>query len=126
MSNPYGDAKRPRSGASRPKLNGAVWQRTRTAVRRRDGNRCVDCGSSDRLSVHHIVPARLGGADSMANHHAVCPLPPTNRGAPATHRGEFRSQPLQSRWVRLVTRRRHRSNAGPVLSSLVTHPHSLF
>jgi hypothetical protein len=72
MSNPYGDAKRPRSGASRPKLNGAVWQRTRTAVRRRDGNRCVDSGSSDRLSVHHIVPARLGGADSMANLTTLC------------------------------------------------------
>jgi 5-methylcytosine-specific restriction endonuclease McrA len=63
-----------RSGPSRPELAGAQWKRTRAAVRRRDGNQCVVCGRSDRLSVHHIVPARLGGGDGMDNLVTVCVL----------------------------------------------------
>jgi hypothetical protein len=61
-----------RNGSSRPELDGAQWKRTRAAVRRRDGNRCVNCGSGDRLSVHHVVPARLGGSDAMANLATMC------------------------------------------------------
>jgi 5-methylcytosine-specific restriction endonuclease McrA len=63
-----------RNGSSRPELAGAQWKRVRAAVRRRDGNRCVVCGRSDRLSVHHVVPARLGGDDSMDNLVTVCVL----------------------------------------------------
>jgi hypothetical protein len=55
------------SGAWRPELNGASWRRTRAAVRRRDGNRCAGCGAEGKLSVHHIVAARNGGGDEMAN-----------------------------------------------------------
>jgi hypothetical protein len=61
-----------RNGASRPELSGAQWKRTRAAVRRRDGNACVVCGRTDRLSVHHVTPARLGGDDSMANLVTLC------------------------------------------------------
>ena len=63
-----------RNGASRPDLDTGQWKRTRAAVRRRDGNRCVVCGRSDRLSVHHVVPARLGGSDKMSNLVTVCVL----------------------------------------------------
>jgi hypothetical protein len=63
-----------RSGPSRPELDGAQWKRTRAAVRRRDGNCCVVCGSSTRLEVHHVVPARLGGGDEMDNLVTVCVL----------------------------------------------------
>lgn len=63
-----------RNGSSRPELAGAQWKRTRAAVRRRDGNRCVVCGRNDRLSVHHVVPARLGGGDEMDNLVTVCVL----------------------------------------------------
>jgi 5-methylcytosine-specific restriction endonuclease McrA len=48
----------PRNGSSRPELDGALWKRTRATVRRWDGNRCVVCGSTARLEVHHAVPAR--------------------------------------------------------------------
>jgi hypothetical protein len=63
-----------RNGSSRPELDGARWKRTRATVRRRDGNRGVVCGRSDRLSVHHVVPARLGGSDEMDNLVTVCGL----------------------------------------------------
>jgi hypothetical protein len=61
-----------RSGSSRPDLDTGQWKRTWAAVRSRDGDRCVVCGRSDRLSVHHVVPARLGGDDSMANLVTLC------------------------------------------------------
>jgi hypothetical protein len=63
-----------RSGSSRPDLDTGQWKRIRAAVRRRDGNVCVVCGRRDRLSVHHVVPARLGGADGMDNLVTVCVL----------------------------------------------------
>jgi hypothetical protein len=58
--------------ASRPSLDKAAWQRTRAAVRRRDGNRCVVCGATSGLSVHHIVKAREGGSDAMDNLVTLC------------------------------------------------------
>jgi HNH endonuclease len=63
-----------RSGSSRPDLDTGQWKRTRAAVRRRDGDRYVVCGRSDWLSVHHVVPARLGGDDSMSNLATLCVL----------------------------------------------------
>jgi 5-methylcytosine-specific restriction endonuclease McrA len=44
-----------RSGSSRPELDRSAWQKLRRAARLRDGNRCVRCGSTERLSVHHAV-----------------------------------------------------------------------
>jgi 5-methylcytosine-specific restriction endonuclease McrA len=58
--------------ASRPSLDKAAWQRTRAAVRRRDGNACVVCGATERLSVHHILAARAGGGDTMDNLVTLC------------------------------------------------------
>jgi HNH endonuclease len=63
-----------RNGSSRPELDTGQWKRVRAAVRRRDGGRCVVCGSTDRLSVHHVVPARLGGGDGMDNLATLCVL----------------------------------------------------
>ncbi len=42
-------------------------------MRRRDGNRCVVCGSIYRLSVHHVVPAVEGGKDVLDNLVTLCP-----------------------------------------------------
>ncbi len=64
--------RKPHSSASRPELNGARWQKTRAAVRRRDRNMCVSCGATERLSVHHLTPARRGGSDDMENLVTVC------------------------------------------------------
>jgi 5-methylcytosine-specific restriction endonuclease McrA len=61
--------------ASRPALDKAQWQRIRRAVRQRDGNACRNCGASGdwaRLSVHHLLPAKLGGTDDMDNLVTLC------------------------------------------------------
>jgi 5-methylcytosine-specific restriction endonuclease McrA len=63
-----------RSGSSRPDLDTGQWKRIRAAVRRRDGNACVVCGSTTKLHVHHVTAARLGGDDSMANLVTLCVL----------------------------------------------------
>ena len=33
------------------------WRKVRQVALHRDGHQCVVCGTSNRLSVHHIVPA---------------------------------------------------------------------
>ena len=40
-------------------------------MRRRD-RICVGCGAEQGLSVHHVVPARLGGSDAMDNLVTLC------------------------------------------------------
>jgi len=50
-----------RHSVERRARNSAKWQRARAAARRRDGERCQQCGSSERLQVHHIVPLSEGG-----------------------------------------------------------------
>ena len=55
--------------ASRPELNTSQWQRTRAAVRARDGHRCRVCGTTEKLSVHHIRP---GAGDHPSNLITLC------------------------------------------------------
>jgi HNH endonuclease len=57
-----------RSGSSRPELDRYAWQRLRRAARLRDGNRCVACGSTERLSVHHAV----AGSSALADLVTLC------------------------------------------------------
>lgn len=42
------------------------------AVKRRDGNRCLCCGSTRRLQVDHLKSVYLGGGDEMANLQTLC------------------------------------------------------
>jgi 5-methylcytosine-specific restriction endonuclease McrA len=41
-------------------------------VWRRDGFKCLDCGSVDHLSVDHIRPRSLGGSDDFDNLQTLC------------------------------------------------------
>lgn len=65
----------PKVGGSdrRPKLKKAHWQKLCIEVRRRD-RVCQECGSSKRLSVHHIKAARHGGRDEMSNLVLLCSI----------------------------------------------------
>ena len=47
-------------------------QRIHERVLERDGHRCTRCGSSERLEVHHVVPAAEGGPTSLANCVTLC------------------------------------------------------
>jgi 5-methylcytosine-specific restriction endonuclease McrA len=50
------------------------WQRARALAKQRDGGRCVRCGASERLEVHHVVPLEQGGERVMlSNLLTLCP-----------------------------------------------------
>ena len=36
------------------------------------GNRCVYCGSTKNLEIHHIIPLYLGGKNDLGNMEVVC------------------------------------------------------
>jgi 5-methylcytosine-specific restriction endonuclease McrA len=42
-----------------------TWQRARALPKQRDGGRCVRCGASERLEVHHLVAMEQGGERFM-------------------------------------------------------------
>jgi hypothetical protein len=63
--------------------DGARWKRARAAARRRDGNRCRLCGSTQRLAVHHIFSLKDGGSEyALDNLVTLC-----SRCHGAQHRG---------------------------------------
>ena len=41
-------------------------------IKDRDNNRCVFCGSRDRLEVDHIIPAAIGGTNDVSNLQTLC------------------------------------------------------
>jgi DNA-directed RNA polymerase subunit RPC12/RpoP len=52
-----------RQKRARRARNSAGWQKARAAARQRDGNRCTECGSTEGLQVHHIIPITQGGSE---------------------------------------------------------------
>lgn len=62
-------------GHSRPRRK-ALSDRLRAEVFRRDGYRCVDCGSTAKdgatLHVHHIIPVSKGGKNELSNLATNC------------------------------------------------------
>ena len=44
----------------------------KTAVWRRDGGRCVQCGSNERLEYDHIIPVSKGGSNTERNIQILC------------------------------------------------------
>ena len=48
------------------------WNRLRFVVFKRDGFRCVICGSRHNLVCHHIIPVRCGGSHNLDNLITLC------------------------------------------------------
>ena len=44
----------------------------REEIKRRDGYRCVYCGSTDNLTIDHVVPQCKGGSTDAANCRTAC------------------------------------------------------
>ncbi|HEY8584121.1 MAG TPA: HNH endonuclease signature motif containing protein [Capillimicrobium sp.] len=44
----------------------------RLAVWRRDGGRCVECGTDFELQFDHVIPLALGGASTVENLQLLC------------------------------------------------------
>ena len=51
-----------RQKRARRARNSAQWQNARAAAKQRDGARCVHCGATEGLQVHHVVRLEDGGA----------------------------------------------------------------
>lgn len=58
-------------GTVRPKRS-AIPLKVRVAVYERDGNRCVNCGATERLSLDHVIPWSHGGSDHVGNLQTMC------------------------------------------------------
>jgi hypothetical protein len=56
----------------------------RVEVFRRDGGRCVACGSAELLQFDHVIPVALGGSSTPANLQVLCA--PCNRAKGAALR----------------------------------------
>jgi hypothetical protein len=67
---------------SHPILKCTPWAEVKKMVHKRDGNRCVECGSRQKLEVHHIEPVAEGGLPAIANLVTLCR---------ACHRGKGRA-----------------------------------
>lgn len=53
----------------------------RAAVYERDQHRCRHCGSADHLTLDHVVPWSLGGADDESNLQTLCRSCNSKKGA---------------------------------------------
>lgn len=72
----------PRSGCRvLPEERAAITDAVRQMVYRRDGYRCVGCGTSERLSLDHIHPWSLGGSDDPTNLQTMCVPCNSRKGA---------------------------------------------
>jgi DNA-directed RNA polymerase subunit RPC12/RpoP len=49
-----------------------ISEAIKSEVYRRDGGRCVKCGSRENLQFDHIIPVSLGGATSPQNLQLLC------------------------------------------------------
>jgi hypothetical protein len=49
-----------------------IPEEVRTDVWRRDGGRCVKCGSQRNLEFDHIIPVALGGGNTARNIQLLC------------------------------------------------------
>jgi 5-methylcytosine-specific restriction endonuclease McrA len=62
-----------RQKRARRARNSAAWQKARALARQRDGQRCVSCGATEKLEVHHIIRVADGGdAFALSNLRTLC------------------------------------------------------
>lgn len=54
------------------RIGGEQWNQLRKEVLLRDNHSCVNCGTSDDLEVHHIVPVSRSGTNELSNLVSVC------------------------------------------------------
>ena len=61
----------PRIGA-RERCDSATWKIICKGILKRDRYRCVGCGNTRLLQVHHIIPVSAGGSDDPSNLITLC------------------------------------------------------
>jgi tetratricopeptide (TPR) repeat protein len=67
--------------AREPHGRAVIAEEVRHAVWRRDGGRCVQCGSQENLEFDHIIPVARGGASTERNLQLLCETCNRRKGA---------------------------------------------
>ena len=57
---------------SKTKRRKHIPQNIKDKVWNRDGGKCAECGSSEKLEFDHIIPHSKGGADTYRNLQLLC------------------------------------------------------
>lgn len=57
---------------SKPNTNTKVSKTKRQIVLERDGNKCLSCGTTEKLTLDHIVPKAKGGDNETTNLQTLC------------------------------------------------------
>jgi len=79
-----------------PVLGTKNWNRDAyPAVFRRDGYSCRYCGSTDYLSIDHVVPRHQGGSDDEPNLVVACRSCNSRKGARTPEQAGMRPLPVQ-------------------------------
>lgn len=65
----------------KPRRRESISQPVRLEVWQRDGGRCVECNSQDRLEFDHIIPVSMGGANTARNIQLLCEACNRRKGA---------------------------------------------
>lgn len=71
------DRARARVDAGKAHRRHSIPDEVKVAVWRRDGGRCVQCGSAADLEYDHVIPVALGGSSTVRNLQLLCE--PCNR-----------------------------------------------
>ena len=56
-------------------------KRCRNTVFARDGHRCLKCGTTENLTLDHIVPKAMGGTNKIVNKQTLCVTCNIEKGA---------------------------------------------
>jgi hypothetical protein len=65
----------------RPKRREPIPQAVRVEVWQRDGGRCVECTSQEKLEFDHIIPVAMGGGNTSRNLQLLCETCNRRKGA---------------------------------------------
>jgi 5-methylcytosine-specific restriction endonuclease McrA len=108
-------ARRAESKAVRAR-NSRAWQLVREAAKQRDHNRCIRCGSTERLEVHHRIPIEQGGSALALDNLATLCVPCHRKEEGVVSTGVFlrerASHPRPERWEKETQNRGREMKSG--------------